>query len=136
MINPENFYTLLKKNGIDFFTGVPGSLLKSICAYITDNVPIEKNIISANEGGAISLGSVYHLATGGIPLIYMQNSGIGNTISVETKDEIINGLQIFNHLEYPSMLEIKVNKGARKNLGRPSSSPIENKEVFMDYIKK
>ncbi len=78
MINPEKFYTLLKKNDIDFFTGVPDSLLKNFCAYITDNVSKKNNIIAANEGGAVALGAGYHLATGKVPLIYMQNSGMGN----------------------------------------------------------
>ncbi len=78
MINPEQFYNLLKENGIDFFTGVPDSQLKNICAYISDNVSKENHIIAANEGGAVALGAGYHLATGKIPLIYMQNSGIGN----------------------------------------------------------
>jgi phosphonopyruvate decarboxylase len=81
MINPEHFYNLLKENGIGFFTGVPDSLLKSICAYISDNASKENNIIAANEGGAVALGAGYHLATGEIPLIYMQNSGIGNAIN-------------------------------------------------------
>ncbi|MBE9468221.1 MAG: phosphonopyruvate decarboxylase [Bacteroidetes bacterium] len=81
MINTKSFYELLKKNGVDFFSGVPDSLLKNICAYFTDNVAAENNIIAANEGGAIALGAGYHLATGKIPLIYMQNSGIGNAIN-------------------------------------------------------
>jgi phosphonopyruvate decarboxylase len=81
MINPKQFYNLLFDNGIFFYTGVPDSLLKSICAYITDHTIKENNIISANEGGAIALGAGYHLATGKIPLIYMQNSGIGNAIN-------------------------------------------------------
>jgi phosphonopyruvate decarboxylase len=81
MINPEKFFNLLRDNGIDFFTGVPDSLLKDICAYITDNVTKENNVIAANEGGAIALGAGYHLATGKLPLIYMQNSGIGNAIN-------------------------------------------------------
>lgn len=81
MINTKLFYELLKKNGVDFFSGVPDSLLKNICAYFTDNVVAENNIIAANEGGAIALGAGYHLATGKIPLIYMQNSGIGNAIN-------------------------------------------------------
>lgn len=78
MINPKQFYNLLKDNGIDFYTGVPDSLLKNICAYISDNVSKENHIIAANEGGAVALGAGYHLATGKIPLIYMQNSGMGN----------------------------------------------------------
>lgn len=81
MINTKLFYELLKKNDVNFFTGVPDSLLKSICAYFTDNVPAENNIIAANEGGAIALGAGYHLATGKIPLVYMQNSGMGNAIN-------------------------------------------------------
>lgn len=81
MINIDKFYEELVKNDIDFFTGVPDSLLKSFCAYIKDNVSKEKNIIAANEGNAIALASGYHLATKKIGLVYMQNSGLGNAVN-------------------------------------------------------
>lgn len=81
MIDVKNFYNKLKKSGIDFFAGVPDSLLKNICAYITANTTLEKNIITANEGAAVALATGYHLATNKIPLIYMQNSGIGNAVN-------------------------------------------------------
>tara|TARA_Y100001958_G_scaffold149371_1_gene131938 strand:+ start:1846 stop:2973 length:1128 start_codon:yes stop_codon:yes gene_type:complete len=81
MINTKEFYKSLLDNEIDFFTGVPDSLLKNICSYISDNSPKEKHIISANEGGAIALAMGYHLATKKTPLVYMQNSGFGNTIN-------------------------------------------------------
>lgn len=81
MIRPSYFYDLLMKNGTDFFTGVPDSLLKNFCAYVTDNAPAEKHIISANEGSATALATGYHLATGKIPMIYMQNSGEGNMVN-------------------------------------------------------
>ena len=81
MIASEDFYNVLIQNDISFFSGVPDSLLKSICAFFTDQVSPENHIISANEGGAVALGTGYHLATGKIPLIYMQNSGIGNAIN-------------------------------------------------------
>jgi len=81
MISPEKFYKLLNGNNIDFFTGVPDSLLKDICAYITDNTPKDRNIIAANEGNAIGLAAGYHMATGNIPMVYLQNSGIGNTVN-------------------------------------------------------
>ena len=81
MIRPSYFYDLLIKNGTDFFAGVPDSLLKNICAYITDNAPAENHIISANEGSATGLATGYHLATGKIPMIYMQNSGEGNMVN-------------------------------------------------------
>jgi len=81
MITPEDFFNVLVQNDISFFSGVPDSLLKNICAYLTDNVAPENNIIAANEGGAVALAAGYHLATGKIPLVYMQNSGIGNAIN-------------------------------------------------------
>lgn len=81
MIEPSFFYNSLIQNGTDFFTGVPDSLLKNFCAYITDNAPAEKHIIAANEGCATGLAAGYHFATGKIPLIYMQNSGLGNTVN-------------------------------------------------------
>lgn len=81
MISTETFYNHLTVSGIEFFTGVPDSLLKDICSYITDHTNKKKHIISANEGGAIALASGYHLATDKIPLVYLQNSGIGNTIN-------------------------------------------------------
>lgn len=81
MIRPQFFIDKLKEYGIDFYAGVPDSLLKNICAYITDTLPREQNIIAANEGGAMGIAAGYHLATGRIPAVYMQNSGEGNIIN-------------------------------------------------------
>ena len=81
MISPKFFIDALASRNIDFFAGVPDSLLKNICAYITDNLPKEQNIIAANEGGAMGMAAGYHLATGKIPCVYMQNSGEGNIIN-------------------------------------------------------
>ena len=81
MLRPQFFIETLKDNGIDFFAGVPDSLLKNICAYMTDSLPREQNIIAANEGGAVGIAAGYHLATGRIACVYMQNSGEGNIIN-------------------------------------------------------
>ncbi|MBQ8484509.1 MAG: phosphonopyruvate decarboxylase [Bacteroidales bacterium] len=81
MLRPQFFIETLKDNGIDFFAGVPDSLLKNICAYMTDTLPREQNIIAANEGGAVGIAAGYHLATGRIACVYMQNSGEGNIIN-------------------------------------------------------
>lgn len=80
-ISPLKFYTALAEKGVDFFTGVPDSLLKQFCLCVDDNVPMDRHIIAANEGNAIAIGSGYHLATGRTPLVYMQNSGLGNSIN-------------------------------------------------------
>jgi phosphonopyruvate decarboxylase len=81
MIEAKLFYDLLSEGGTDFFTGVPDSLLKSFCAYLTDHAGDPKHVIAVNEGAAVALASGYHLATGKIPLVYMQNSGIGNAVN-------------------------------------------------------
>ena len=81
MIAPAYFIEKLKEYGIDFFAGVPDSLLKSVCAFITDNFDAQHNIISANEGTAIGLAAGHYLATGKPACVYMQNSGEGNIIN-------------------------------------------------------
>ena len=81
MIKPQFFYELLKENGTGFFTGVPDSLLKSFCAYLTDTAGSKNHIIAANEGCAVGLATGYYFATGNVPLVYMQNSGLGNTVN-------------------------------------------------------
>ncbi len=81
MIRPGFFIDTLRANDLSFFAGVPDSLLKNICAYIADNIDESHNIITANEGAAIALAAGYHLATGKTGVVYMQNSGQGNTIN-------------------------------------------------------
>lgn len=81
MIRPLFFINTLKEYGIDFFAGVPDSLLKNICAYIADHLDEQHNIISANEGAAVGLAAGHYLATGKPACVYMQNSGEGNIIN-------------------------------------------------------
>ena len=81
MIRPEFFIEALREKGIDCFAGVPDSLLKNICAYITDHFDAAHNIIAANEGAALGLAAGHYLATGQPACVYMQNSGEGNIIN-------------------------------------------------------
>ncbi len=81
MLKPNNYFKYLTQNEIDFFVGVPDSSLKNFTSYITDHVCKQNNIIAANEGACIGLATGYHLATGKIPLVYMQNSGLGNAVN-------------------------------------------------------
>ena len=81
MIRPEFFIEKLRENGIDCFAGVPDSLLKNICAYITDHCDAQHNIIAANEGAAVGIAAGHYLATGKPACVYMQNSGEGNIIN-------------------------------------------------------
>ena len=81
MIDPQEFIECLRSKGVEFFTGVPDSLLKEFCACLEHLPCAGQHIISANEGGAVALALGYHLATRKIPLVYLQNSGLGNIVN-------------------------------------------------------
>lgn len=81
MISPADFSAELNKLGIQFFTGVPDSLLQSLCAYIDDTLPVGQHTITANEGNALAMAAGYYLGTGKAACVYMQNSGLGNVVN-------------------------------------------------------
>lgn len=81
MIKPQTFFQHLKKRGADFYAGVPDSLLKDFCFYISDHSKKNNHIITANEGSALAISIGYHLSTNKMPIIYLQNSGLGNLIN-------------------------------------------------------
>lgn len=79
-MNVETFTKIL---GADFYTGVPDSLLRPLCDWLIKTYGNEptRHIIAANEGNCAAIAAGYHLATGKIPVVYMQNSGEGNIIN-------------------------------------------------------
>ena len=81
MIEVNNLISLIEKKGTDFYAGVPDSLLKEFCIYLSTNKDSQHHIVTANEGNAIGLAIGYYLSTGKIPLVYMQNSGLGNVVN-------------------------------------------------------
>ena len=78
MVNQQTLFQELDKLGVKFFTGVPDSLLNDFCLYLVNNIPDGQHVMAANEGNAIAIAAGNYLATGNIPVVYMQNSGIGN----------------------------------------------------------
>jgi phosphonopyruvate decarboxylase len=81
MIEPKNFVDSLSAFGVDFYVGVPDSLLKDFCAYVDYHGKPGQHEITANEGNAVAMASGYHMATGKSAVVYLQNSGLGNTIN-------------------------------------------------------
>lgn len=78
MVNQDKLFSSLREMGISFFTGVPDSLLNDFCLYLVKNIPDGQHVMAANEGNAIAIAAGHYMATGNIPVVYMQNSGIGN----------------------------------------------------------
>lgn len=81
MVRAAKIFDALQQKGVSFFTGVPDSLLKDFCAYVTDHTRPASHIIAANEGSAIAIAAGHHLATGTVAAVYLQNSGLGNAVN-------------------------------------------------------
>ncbi len=81
MVDPTIFYESAKGCDLDLFTGVPDSLLKDFCLYLSQCAAPNEHVVVANEGAAIALASGHYLSSGGIALVYMQNSGLGNAVN-------------------------------------------------------
>lgn len=80
MLDQKYVFEELARNGVTFFTGVPDSYLNGFCSYAVQNSEC-RNIIAANEGNAIGIAAGYYMASKEIPLVYMQNSGMGNALN-------------------------------------------------------
>jgi phosphonopyruvate decarboxylase len=98
MVDVKEFYDYLQEKEIKYFAGVPDSQLKPFCDYITQELGVgEKHIITANEGNAVAMAAGYHLATGKVGMVYMQNSGLGNAVNPITSlsDPEVYGIPVF-----------------------------------------
>ena len=71
-LDPKDFYDSLRVHGIDFYCGVPDSLLKDFCGYITAVAKPEDHVITSNEGSAVALAAGYHMGTHKPALVYLQ----------------------------------------------------------------
>lgn len=81
MLECQSIFEAFRERGVSYFAGVPDSLLKDFCSYVTDHTEPGRHVITANEGGAIALATGHYLATGELSLVYMQNSGQGNCVN-------------------------------------------------------
>ena len=81
MLDCAATYSMIRDHGIRFFTGVPDSLLKSFCAYVSDHASDDDHVIAANEGNAVALALGHYLGSGEPAVVYMQNSGCGNAVN-------------------------------------------------------
>ncbi len=94
-LSPAVFYESLVKNYVEYFCGVPDSSLRSFGHYLEEHAK-QSHDIAVNEGSAVALGIGYYLASGKIPLVYMQNSGLGNAINplASLADPLVMGVPI------------------------------------------
>ena len=93
-MRPQELYKAFSACGIDYYVGVPDSLLQHFCAFLVHTVPAEHHVICANEGNAIGVAIGRYLATGTPAVVYMQNSGLGNVVNPVTSvaDAQVSGI--------------------------------------------
>ena len=96
MLDQEKVFSVLAEHGVTFFTGVPDSYLNGFCNYALKHCG-EQNLIAANEGNAVGIASGYYFAAGKIPLVYLQNSGMGNLLNplVSLADKTVYRVPMF-----------------------------------------
>ncbi len=80
MISCDRLFSLFEKTNLKFFVGVPDSCFAPLVNYLllTDKF---KHIIATNEGEALAIAAGYHLSTGEIPVLYLQNDGLCNMMN-------------------------------------------------------
>jgi phosphonopyruvate decarboxylase len=91
----------------------------------------------------IVLNNSAHDSVGGQPTIansinldkIADNVGYNSSCRIEKKKDLINKLKTMSFNDGPSFIEVRVKKGARNDLGRPTTKPIENKLHFMQIFK-
>lgn len=81
MIEPGRFIDQLTGLGVEFYTGVPDSLLKQLGSHIMATLPRERHVIAANEGAAVGLAIGHYMRTAKPAVVYLQNSGFGNLVN-------------------------------------------------------
>ena len=93
-MDPLHLIETLSVNGVEFYAGVPDSLLADFCGCVEENPELCKHVSAANEGCAVALAAGHYLATGKTPCVYMQNSGLGNAVNplVSLMDQEIYGI--------------------------------------------
>lgn len=92
-LHPKELYDLFVKYAVNYFCGVPDSSLSSFGFYLEDHSK-SRHDIAINEGNAVAMAIGYYLANSEVPLVYMQNSGLGNAINpiVSLADPLIMGI--------------------------------------------
>ena len=70
-----------------------------------------------------------------IPAI-AQACGYSQAVSVSEPEALREALRDINSLDSPIMIEVNVRGGARSELGRPTTTPLENKKAFMDHLNQ
>ena len=131
MISIKKFIKELKKNKLDFVTGVPDSLLKDLC-FDFERCYKSNHITSANEGAAVATAIGYYLKNKKVPIVYMQNSGLGNAINplVSLADKNVYSIPIFLIIGWRGEIDLKIRDEPQHiSQGKITTSFLKNLDI-------
>jgi phosphonopyruvate decarboxylase len=105
-----------------------------VMAVIGANKPSNLIHVVINNGAHETVGGMPTVA-GNIDLVAIAKAcGYPNAVSVDSFDELDSELENAKKRKELSLIEVKCSIGARENLGRPTTTALENKQNFMEYI--
>lgn len=130
----EDFIATLKKEKLLFLTGVPCSYLTNFLEYITTQSNPLQHIRAASEGEAIGIATGYHLATNKVPIVYLQNSGFGNTVNPITSlmDKEVYSIPAILLLTWRGKPGTK-DEPQHKKMGRVMTNLLEDLEIPYEF---
>lgn len=80
MVSCEELFRTFRKFGFNFYTGIPCSIFKDWINFIVERKDTQ-HVIGTSEGETIAIATGYYLASKDFPVVYMQNSGLGNSVN-------------------------------------------------------
>jgi phosphonopyruvate decarboxylase len=81
MTDARRFLECFRGRGGKQVFGVPDSLMLGLSRALEGDFTARDHIVAVNEGAAVALAMGSYLASGSIPMVYMQNSGLGNALN-------------------------------------------------------
>ncbi len=125
MVSPREFVNVLNENELGPFMGVPCSVLAPLLSYILDN-PLEMEYYNpANEAHALGLAAGFYLGSKKIPIVFLQNSGLGSIIDPLTSLHQIYKIPVFLLITWRGFSRQDADAPEHKIMGRD----------FEDYLK-
>lgn len=85
-----------------------------------------------------------HETVGGMPTVsksidypmLAKACGYQHTYQAENKEDLVKALKEVEGMEGPIFLEVRTNLLSRADLGRPTTTPTQNKEAFMSFVRE
>ena len=103
-------------------------------AVLGANKPKNMIHVVINNGAHETVGGMPTVASGLDLVAIAKACGYPNAVSVDDFEALDRELEAAKARDELSLIEVKCSIGAREDLGRPTTTALENKENFMEYL--